>query len=182
MVLLSHNIQQSTDFFFTPINFKVGVNKDARGVKWIIIKGNLGSADQQLITGDDVGPKTSWIPRGDKLDIDISVNFNSLKQIFELVKLPNPVSGQVNYKWHREPKVAEIISGLAGSKAEWKMSASDGKYVDGGHQAFILVRASKGAKDLFFEITEAEAYYDYPFGSDTIFYKDKPVRIQIETP
>jgi hypothetical protein len=170
------------DFFTTRIDFTVGVNKKARGVKWIKMKGSLGSSNNLLITGDDVGPKTSWKPRGDKLDIDISVNFNSIKQLFELIDLPNPVAGQVNYKWHREPKVAGIISGIAGSKAQWKFSASGDEYVDGGHQVFILLRVPKVATNLYFDVLEAEAYYDYAWGTDTIFYKDEPVRIKLETP
>jgi hypothetical protein len=164
------------NFYLALVPISAGINYNARGAKWISVKGQFASG----VTAEDSGPKTEWIKAGE-FEVNFGINFNTVGKLLELVNLPNPVDGSVAWKWTRHPHVATIVTGGAGRRVEWKFTAEPGKYVDGAHQAFTTLRAPRDIDGIYLEITDALAEYDIR-GTDRQYVKNDVVRIKVETP
>jgi hypothetical protein len=76
------------NFYLAPVPVSAGINYNARGAKWISLKGQFASG----VTAEDNGPKTEWIKAGE-FEVNFGINFSTVGKLLELVNLPNPVDG-----------------------------------------------------------------------------------------
>ena len=170
------------NFYYASCKITAGINRKAKGAKWILIKGKISDRDGKPIIVDDVGPKSNWLKKDAQLGVELKVDFDAVLKLFKLIDLPNIASGNANFKWTPKRLVAEILSGNAGSQVSWKFSAAEGKFVDGEHQIFFIMRVLKGIDKINFNLTNAEIEYDYSFARDKLFFKNPPLSIPIEIP
>jgi len=86
---------------------------------------------------------------------------------------------EFTYKW--DPKVKKVVSGAAPTLADWVFSATEGMFLDGGHEVFLVLRRPKAMTGLTLVVEEAWAHYDLPYRTD-IAYTKGPLSIPINTP
>ena len=114
------------NFYFSRFSLSASVDTSARGVKWLSIKGNvigLVGGERMPVNLDDKGPKTEWVKGDSKTEFNIEVNFNPLSSAFQIINIPNPISGGLNYTWHRDPKIGKVILQGAGATIGWTFKA-----------------------------------------------------------
>ena len=172
---------EERDFHRAALNVKLESINQARGVKRFSVNAELVSSNgKDLAQIDDVAPDTEWVdaPMSAELELDVTIGF--LGEVLKFIAgkaIPLPGGhAKFTYKWN--PKVGKIISGGSGVTAEWDLSASEGKYVDGGHRFELLVRRPRSIGKMKLVIKEAWAHYDMPWGRDVAF-TDRGLEIPI---